>query len=188
MWEVIKVKKIVVMLAKGFEEIEALTVVDILRRVGVDCKTCSITEEKMVKGAHNIYVKSDTLLKDFKEYEFSGIVLPGGMPGATNLRDNKTVIGIIKEFNDENKLIAAICAAPIVLKEADIVENKNITSYPGFEEELKGSNYKEDKVVQHGNIITSRGPSTAIDFTFKILENIIDEKELEELKKSMLYL
>ncbi|CDI49896.1 DJ-1 family glyoxalase III [Clostridium tetani] len=181
-------KKIVLMLAKGFEEIEALTVVDILRRVGVDCKTCSITEEKMVKGTHNIYVKSDIILKDFKEYEFSGIVLPGGMPGATNLRDNKTVIEIIKEFNEENKLIAAICAAPIVLKEADIIKNKNITSYPGFEEELKGCNYKEDKVVQNGNIITSRGPSTAIDFAFKILENIIDEKELEELKKSMLYL
>ncbi|RXI39532.1 DJ-1 family protein [Clostridium tetani] len=188
MWEVINVKKIVLMLAKGFEEIEALTVVDILRRVGVDCKTCSITEEKMVKGTHNIYVKSDIILKDFKEYEFSGIVLPGGMPGATNLRDNKTVIEIIKEFNEENKLIAAICAAPIVLKEADIIKNKNITSYPGFEEELKGCNYKEDKVVQNGNIITSRGPSTAIDFAFKILENIIDEKELEELKKSMLYL
>lgn len=180
-------KKIVVMLSKGFEEIEALTVVDVLRRVGVDCKTCSISEEKMVKGTHNIYVKADILLKDFKEYDFSGIVLPGGMPGATNLRDNKQVIEIIKQFNKENKLIAAICAAPIILKEADIIENKNITSYPGFEEELKGANYKEDRVVQHDNIITSRGPSTALDFAFKILENIIDRKELQELKEAMLY-
>lgn len=180
-------EKIVLMLAQGFEEIEALTVVDILRRVGVDCKTCSISHEKIVKGAHNIHVKADILLKDFKEYKFSGIVLPGGMPGATNLRDNKEVIEIIKEFNGENKLIAAICAAPIILKKADIIESKNITSYPGFEEELKGANYKEDRVVQHDNIITSRGPSTAIDFAFKILENIIDVKELEELKKSILY-
>lgn len=177
-------KKTAVLLAEGFEEIEALTVVDIMRRGNVECDMVSIKDLE-VTGAHGIKVTSNKVLsEDINEYDM--IVFPGGMPGATNLKGDKKVIETVKKFNNEGKLIAAICAAPIVLAEAGVIENRNITSYPGFEEELKGCNYKEETVVVDKNIITSRGPATAMEFSYKLLE-VLGNETYNDLKKGMLY-
>ena len=180
-------RRVLVLLADGFEEIEALTVVDVLRRAGVICQLCSIEEEDLVRGAHNIYVKGDILLDCIKVDTYDGVVLPGGMPGALNLKDDYRVIELINKFDREGKIIAAICAAPIVLQEAGILKGKEITSYPSFEDEFSDSIYFTKNVVQWDNIITSRGPSTALDFAFKILENFSTTREVEKLKEAMLY-
>ena len=172
--------KVAVILADGFEEIEALTVVDVLRRAKIECDTISINKIE-VTGAHNISVKADSIISDkLKEYDL--IVLPGGMPGSTNLRDNNKVIEIVKYFSENNKLIGAICAAPIVLAKADVIDGRTITSYPGYEEELSKANYISDKiVVEDGNIITSRGPATALEFSYKLLEKLgVSYKELSD--------
>lgn len=177
-------KKTAVLLADGFEEIEALTVVDIMRRANVQCDMISIKNIEVV-GAHNIKVTSDKILDNtINGYDL--LVLPGGMPGTTNLQKDKNVIQAVKKFNEEGKLVAAICAAPIVLAEAGIITGKKITSYPGFEDELKGCDYKEERVVVDGNIITSRGPATAMEFAYKLLE-ILKNKNYNDLKKGMLY-
>ena len=179
-------KSILLFLADGFEEIEALTVVDYLRRLGIVVDTCSITGRREVKGAHEIIVLADKILGEIGEIKaYDGVVIPGGMPGSTNLRDNKKVIEIVQEFNKDKKLIGAICAGPIVLEEAGILENIEITSYPGFEEELGGL-YKEDIVVQDKNIITARGPAVAVYFALKIVENLLDKNKVEDLKKDIL--
>lgn len=177
-------KNVAVLLADGFEEVEALTVVDIMRRANINCDMVSIKDIK-VTGAHNIPVEADKVLgEDIKNYDL--IVLPGGMPGATNLRDDKKVIEAVRYFNENNKYIAAICAAPIVLAKAGVINNKNITSYPGYEEELKGCNYKEDRVVVDGNMITSRGPATAMEFAYKLLE-VLNVEVYKEIRNGMLY-
>ena len=177
-------KKVAVMLADGFEEIEALTVVDIIRRANITCDMFSISGME-VKGAHDIVVKADKLIsEEVKEYDV--IVLPGGMPGATNLRDNEEVIDLVKWFNDNKKIVAAICAAPIVLGKAGIIEGKKVTSYPGFEDELIKGSYLEEHVVVDGNIITSRGPATAMLFAYKILELLQCDK-WKNLSEGMLF-
>ncbi|APH14042.1 DJ-1 family protein [Clostridium sporogenes] len=177
--------KILVFIAEGFEEIEALTVVDVLRRANIQCDMCSITSNKEIKGAHNILVNVDKTLEEIKSNEYNALVIPGGMPGATNLRDNNKLIDLVKEFNRDKKLIAAICAGPIVLSKANIIKGKEVTSYPGFEEDLKEGLYNKDLVVQDGNIITSRGPSAAMYFAFKILENL-KKDSVKEIKEDML--
>lgn len=176
--------KTAVLLADGFEEIEALTVVDIMRRANVQCDMIAIKDIN-VTGAHNIGVKADKVIdNDIKDYDL--IVLPGGMPGATNLQQDMKVLDTVRYFNENNKYVAAICAAPIVLASVGIIENRNITSYPGFEDQLSGCNYKEDRVVVDGNIITSRGPATAMEFAYKLLEQLGIESH-KEISKGMLY-
>ena len=179
-------KKIVLFLAEGFEEIEALTVVDYLRRMDIVVNTCSITAKKEVKGAHEITVLADKILEEIEDFKvYDGVIIPGGMPGSTNLRDNESVIEIVQEFNREEKLIGAICAGPIVLEKAGILEGIEVTSYPGFEEELGGI-YKEDIVVQDKNIITARGPAVAVYFALKIVDNLLEGNRVEDLKKDIL--
>ncbi|AKA70349.1 DJ-1 family glyoxalase III [Clostridium scatologenes] len=179
-------KKAIVLLAKGFEEVEALTVVDVLRRGGVHCITCSIDGEEEVLGSHSIHVKANNLLEKVDVNKYDAVVIPGGMPGASNLRDSEKVIELVKKFNKENKIVAAICAGPIVLGRAGVLDGKKGTSYPGFEEQLGEVVYSEDMVVQDGNIITSRGPATAIYFAFKILESLEGIKIAENLREAML--
>jgi len=179
-------KKAIVLLTKGFEEVEALTVVDVLRRGGVHCITCSIDGAEEVLGSHSIHVKANNLIEKVDVDKYDALVIPGGMPGAAHLRDSKKVIDLVKKFNSENKILAAICAGPIVFGKAGVLEGKKVTSYPGFEGELGTVTYCKDIVVQDGNIITSRGPATAMYFSFKILESLVDNETVENLREAML--
>ena len=180
-------KRVAIILADGFEEIEAFTTADILRRAGIECDLVSI-EKDFVKSTHNIVVKADKILNE-DIYEYDMIVLPGGLPGAENLAENNMVIEVIKKFNEDiNKYIAAICASPaIVLTKAGIIENRFITSYPGeeFERMLKDSNYVDELVVVDGNLITSRGPATTMLFAYKIVDVL--GYNSEKLKDGMLW-
>ena len=181
--------KIIVFLAEGFEEVEALTVVDYLRRVDIEVSMVSVTEEKSVKGAHSIEVIADKVISEIDDLKsYDGLVIPGGLPGATNLRDNKDLIEIVKDMNKHEKLIAAICAGPIVLAKAGIINNRKVTSYPGFEDQLKKSMYVEHSVVADGNIITSRGPSLAVNFALEIVRYLLGEEKEQELKEDILYI
>lgn len=179
-------KKVAVLLADGFEEIEALTVIDVVRRAGIECDIVSISEE-FVKSTHNVVVKSDKVIsEDIKEYDM--IVFPGGLPGSENLAKNEKVIEAVKYFNSQNKYIAAICASPaMVLSAAGIEKDRYITSYPGedFESMLEQANYVEELVVVDENIITSRGPATTLLFAYKIVDVLGGNSNL--LKEGMLW-
>lgn len=177
-------KKVGVLLAEGFEEVEALTVNDVMRRANLQCDLISM-KDKYVKSSHNVVVEADKIFDESMEYDL--IVFPGGLPGATNLRDDERVINFVKKQNEQGKLIGAICAAPIVLGKAGLTENKNITSYPGFEDELTNCNYIEEAVVVDGNIITSRGPATTLAFAYKLLEELGYSKESQAIQSGMLY-
>lgn len=180
--------KVIVFLADGFEEVEALTVVDYLRRMDVKVDMVSITGDKEVRGAHNIKVLADKSMDEIEDLQsYEAVVIPGGLPGATNLRDHEGVIEIVKDMNKSDKLTAAICAGPIVLERAAIVKGKELTSYPGFQDQLQGAIYKEESVVRDGNIITSRGPSLAVDFAIEIVDYLLGKDKAEELKKDILY-
>lgn len=181
--------KVIVFLAEGFEEVEALTVVDYLRRISnITVHMVSIGEGLQVLGAHNIEVKADKNIKELQDLtSYDAVVIPGGMPGATNLRDNKDVIKMVKEINTGGKLVAAICAGPIVLEEAKIIDGKEVTSYPGFDKDLPNSVYRKDDVVIDGNIITARGPAKAVDFSIEIVKYLVGEEQAEELKANILY-
>ena len=177
---------IYVMLADGFEEIEALAFVDILRRANIDVKTVSTDNTQIVRGTHNISVVADELLKDIKEIA-DGIVLPGGIPGTYNLRDNVTIQKMINDYNSKGKLVAAICAAPSVLGGLNILNGKKATCYPSFEDKLIGAAFTDDKVVVDGNIVTSRGAGTAHEFAFKFVEILVNKDNADELRGTMLY-
>ena len=157
-----------VIFMNGFEEVEGLTVVDMLRRLDITCDIVGKASE--VTGAHGITIKSDRLLEEIRSEEYSAVILPGGLPGATNLRDDEKVMSILKEMNNEGKILAAICAAPIALERAGVLEGKEFTAYPGVGENIKGGKFKEELVVKDGNIITSRGPATSMEFAFIIAE------------------
>ncbi|AWK50900.1 DJ-1 family protein [Clostridium beijerinckii] len=177
-------KKVCVLLADGFEEIEALTVSDVMRRANLTCDLVSI-KEKQVKSSHGLVVEADKLFHEDMEYDL--VVIPGGVPGAPNLRDDERVINFVKKQNKEGKLIGAICAGPIVFARAGIIEGRKITSYPGFEDELPKCEYLEEAVVVDGNIITSRGPATAMAFSYKLLEKLGYVNEARTIFQGMLY-
>lgn len=177
-------KKVCVLLTEGFEEIEALTVSDIMRRAEVNCDLVSMKEKK-VKSSHGLVVEADKLFDEDMDYDL--VVIPGGMPGAANLRDDERVINFVKKQNKEGKLIGAICAGPIVLGKAGLTEGRNITSYPGYEDELPNCEYFEDAVVVDKNIITSRGPATAMIFSYKLLEVLGYNNKVEGIASGMLY-
>ena len=178
-------KNILLLMADGFEEIEGITCIDVLRRADIKVVTASINNIE-VCGSHNIIVKADTIIDSIDTSPFDGVVLPGGMPGSSNLRDNEKVIKIVKEMNEKRGLIAAICAAPIVLERAGVIEGKNATSYPGFNNEMGSCTYLEDRVVFDNNILTARGPGVAMEFSFAIVEYLTGSSKVDELKRGML--
>lgn len=173
-------------LAEGFEEIEALTVVNVLRRAGILVKTVSVTGEKMVKGAHDIAVESDLLFEEADYQSCEMIILPGGMPGTTNLANHDGLAQNLKAFAAEGKWLAAICAAPSVLGKLSLLKGKQATSYPGFENQMIGAQYLEEKVVQDGKLITSRGPGTAMEFALKLVEALKNTQVSNSVRAAML--
>jgi 4-methyl-5(b-hydroxyethyl)-thiazole monophosphate biosynthesis len=177
--------KILIPLAKGFEEIEAITNIDVLRRAGLDVIIAGIGSLN-IEGDHRIKIETDTEISKVDADDLDGVVLPGGMPGAANLRESNELRQIIQKLNEENKLCAAICAAPIVLEAAGVLDGKNATSYPGFDKDMSSCNYKEENVVIDGNIITGRGPGVAMEFALALVEYLLDDKTRIELQKSML--
>lgn len=180
-------KKVCVFLADGFEEIEGLTVVDLLRRAGVQVTTVSVGDTCTIHGAHGIDVQADKL---FEEMDYEGqdmLVLPGGMPGTLNLGNHEGLKYILEQFYKEKKFIAAICAAPSVLGKYGFLKGRKATSYPGFEEALIGARYTEDAVVVSDFIITSRGLGTAIPFSLTLIEQLIDSEKAKEIGESIIY-
>ncbi len=180
--------KVIIFLAEGFEEVEALTTVDYLRRKDIVVDTISITKEKEVRGAHNIVVLADKVMDEIGDIDsYDGVIIPGGLPGATNLRDHSKVVEVVRKVFDSNKLAAAICAGPIVFERAGIIKGRKVTSYPGFAGDLKDAIYEEENVVVDKNIITARGPALAVDFALAIVEYLMGKEKAEELKKDILY-
>lgn len=179
--------KIGIFMADGCEEIEGLTVVDLVRRAGCEIEMISITGQSMVTGSHGITFVTDLKKEDADFSEYDGIVLPGGMPGTLRLTEDETVRQVIKEYAKEGKLVAAICAAPSVLGPAGILEGKKATCYPGWEDKLTGAEYVKKAVVKDGNMITSRGLGTAIEFASEIVAYLLDENAAKKLKESIIY-
>lgn len=179
--------KIGIFMADGCEEIEGLTVVDVARRAQLEIVIISVTGKKEISGSHNITFLADALAAEVNYRELDGIILPGGMPGTLRLGEDETVNKVIREFAAEGKLVGAICAAPSVLGAAGVLEGKNATCHPGFEEKLTGARTSEEEVVVDGNIITSRGMGTAIPFALEIVRYFADDAAVEKLKKSLVY-
>lgn len=179
--------KVYVFFAEGFEEIEALTVVDMLRRVDVDTVMVSIGNDKTVNGAHGIPVVTDGIFTEFSYEDGTMAVLPGGMPGTNHLLAHEGVRQVLLSYQEEKKYIAAICAAPSVLGAAGLLEGRHATCYPGFEEKLLGAKAMPDAVVIDGNIITSKGMGTAISFGAALISRLVSEEAAEELLKAIQY-
>ncbi|MBQ7616002.1 MAG: DJ-1/PfpI family protein [Butyrivibrio sp.] len=163
--------KTAIFLADGFEEIEALTVVDLLRRANIEISTVSIMGRKNVTGSHNITVEADALLEETDFDSLDMLILPGGMPGTTNLADCKALTDKIKEFDEKDKMLCAICAAPTVFGKLGILKGKKACCFPGREDDLLGADVQTSSVTKDGHFITSRGMGTAIDFGLAIIEH-----------------
>lgn len=180
-------KKVTVLLAEGFEEVEALTVVDLLRRAMVYVDTVSIGDDYMVRGGHGINVQTEDLFDEVDFVESDMIVLPGGMPGTTNLDAHEGVRRVVRDFYEEGKYVAAICAAPTIFGHMGILKGKHATCYPGMEDELEGAILSGNPVVTDKNIITSRGMGTAIDFGLKLVEVLVGGDKANEIGKSIVH-
>ena len=174
-------------LANGFEEIEALCVLDFLRRAGIDTQTVGIGG-KTLTGSHKIPVVCDIVDTDLKGNEpFDMIILPGGLPGATNLDQSQTVDHFIDRATKEDKHISAICAAPFILGKRGLLVGKRATCYPGFEGELKGAEVVNDGCVRDGKIITARAMGKSHDFALEIVEALADKETRQKLKDAVFY-
>ena len=178
--------KVNIFFATGYEEVEALTVVDLLRRAGIETDMISVTGDLNVTSSHNVTVKMDRLFEQADE-NADMLVLPGGMPGTTNLAQHKGLADMINRYNEAGKYIAAICAAPTVYGKMGLLEGKNATCFPGMERDLRGANKLTDKVVIDGNVITSRGLGTAIDFGLALVALLKGIGTAEELASKIVY-
>ena len=177
--------KILIPLAEGFEEIEAVTVIDLLRRAGFEIVTAAL-KRNPVTGAHNITVFADRLLDEILDEKFNAVVLPGGMPGSTNLKNDQRIIAIIQKISKSGGLTAAICAAPIVLENAGIMKDKKYTCYPGYEKEISG-HYINNETVSDGSVITGKGAGCAIGFSLKIIEYLKDAETARKINEQIFY-
>lgn len=181
--------KILELLADGNETIELLTVVDYLRRAGIEIDMVSTTGSKSLRTSHGVNYQADFLLEEINPADYDGVYIPGGTAGAESLRDNEKVIEIVKDFDKANKLIAAICAGPIVLDRAGVLANKKATSFPTIKAELKniGQYIDDEIVVTDGNITTGRGAAVTNYLALRLVEIIKGEEAKEEIKYGTQY-
>ncbi len=173
-----------VLLAPGFEEIEAVTIIDVLRRADVEVRILGQSEGR-ITGAHGIRIEVDQLFSDAWE-DWDLVVLPGGMPGATNLRDDERVRGLLQRQRDAGRTVAAICAAPIALGAAGLLTDRIATCYPGFEDGLVGATHSTEAVVVDGGVVTSRGPGTALAFALELVTQLCGRDTADALATGML--
>ncbi|HKM00329.1 MAG TPA: DJ-1 family glyoxalase III [Mobilitalea sp.] len=179
--------KVYIFVAEGYEEIEGLTVVDLLRRAEIEISIVSMTENKLVTGAHGIATVTDMLFEDANYEDADMLVLPGGMPGTLNLMQHEGLDKLLRRFANTEKTLAAICAAPRVLGSKGLLEGKKATCYPGNEEYLIGAKFSEGEVVEDGNIVTSKGMGTSIDFALTLIKRLKNVDEAERIASSIIY-
>jgi protein deglycase len=178
-------KQLLLFLAPGFEEIEAISTIDILRRADIQVYSVSITGDVRVVGAHGIAVEADILYPDVDFEKTDMLILPGGAPGTKNLNVHEGLKAALLKFAEEGKPLAAICAAPRILGQLGILDGKEATCYPGNEEYLKDAKLSKLMVVQDGSIITASGPGAAIEFALKIVSFYLGEKKSEEILSNL---
>lgn len=174
-------EKYMLILTDTFEEVEALTQVDFLRRADIKIDMISITGKLQVTSNRGVTVLADDLIENISLKEYVGIIIPGGLPAAFDIRDDKRVLDIVRKFNDEKKLISAICAGPCVLAKAGVLSGRNAVIFPGMESELLYANVKEDAICIDDNIITARGAGLALEFAYTLIRKIkgkVQEKQI----------
>lgn len=179
--------RVYIFLAEGFEEIEALTVVDILRRAQIEIGVVSVTGSRQITGSHQIPVIVDYLFEDLDYMDAELLVLPGGMPGTKHLMQHEGLDRLLKKFHSGGKKLAAICAAPSVLGSKGLLAGKNAVCYPGFESCLKDAVIMKEDVVRDDNLVTSRGMGTAIDFSLSLVKMLKDEETARNIASSIQY-
>jgi 4-methyl-5(b-hydroxyethyl)-thiazole monophosphate biosynthesis len=177
---------VLVPLAQGCEELEAITVIDLLRRADIEVITAGL-DDQVVTARRGTKLVPDTDLDSALEHEFDMVVLPGGLPGADHLDNDDRIHSLLRKMADSEKFTAAICAAPRVLANAGLLENKNATSYPGSLDDLNLANTKisNEPVVRDGKIITSRGPGTAMDFALELIEVLVGQEKRNEVETAL---
>ena len=178
-------KKVLVLLAPGFEEIEAVTVIDILRRAGIEA-TVAGTVEGPIEGSRKVRILPDLSIDKVSGADFDMIVLPGGQPGTNNLRKDARVKRILEEAIAKDKYISAICAAPSILSAFGYLTGRKATSYPSVRSLMEGADYSESRVVVDGAFITSRSPGTAMEFAFQLVAVLVGEQKAKEVNEEVM--
>lgn len=178
--------KVLVPLAQGCEELEAVTIIDLLRRAGIEVVSAGL-DSQPVKASRGVMLLPDTTLDEALKHDFDMIALPGGMPGMTHLKNDPRIIALLQRMATAGKYTCAICAAPLVLAEAGLLSGKRATSYPGFLDKLSlpGVSYLNDAVVTDGKVITSRGPGTAMDFALQLIETLAGKAKRDEVEAGL---
>ena len=179
-------KKAIILLGNGYEEIEALAVVDFLRRAEITIDMVSITGSLETVSTHGVHIKADKLIEEVNPVDYDAIITPGGIPGSTMLAENKNVLSYLQSFYEDNKLVASICASPLALEAAGLAAKIKGTCYPGFETQIQFKEYSEDIVVKDGNVITSRGPATAPYFALAIIEALEGKEKADKIRNDTL--
>ena len=181
-------KKVALFIENGSEELELIAPLDVMRRANLEVDVISANNEDFITSAHNVKIMADKKIEEINNIlDYDAIVIPGGMPGSTLLRDSKKIIEFYQTMYNSGKLVAAICAAPIVLSAAGITDDKEVTSYPGFDKEINYKNYNSEKaVVIDKNVITAQGPAVAILFGYEIVNYLLQDNTAEDVKKAML--
>ena len=181
-------KKVALFIENGSEELELIAPLDVMRRANLEVDVISANNEDFITSAHNVKIMADKKIEEINNIlDYDAIVIPGGMPGSTLLRDNKKIIEFYQTMYNSGKLVAAICAAPIVLSAAGITDDKEVTSYPGFDKEINCKSYNSEKaVVVDKNVITAQGPAVAILFGYEIVNYLLQDNTADDIKKTML--
>ncbi len=175
---------VLVPLADGFEEIEAVTIIDVLRRAGVIVTSVFLRDNPVI-GSHDIPVTADKNISGISAADYDSIALPGGMPGSKNLKEDGRVIALVRELHSRERIVAALCAAPIVLGHAGVLAGRRATCFPGYESQMIGAIPSSEPVVRDGLIITGKGPACAIPFALTLVEALAGKEKAENLRDSM---